>query len=136
LSLVILLVYIHVHYSKYNLYLKDPKIYHARPSAHARLCMLFLSLLKLILSFWDSIRLAGNKAHINSTHLITYSVAHATRKPPRPANLSERGVIRQNSSITQVMQEEADQVIPLLTPWHNLCTNISRIVNRKHMPNA
>jgi hypothetical protein len=35
-------VYIHVHYSKYNLYLKDPKLYHAGPSAHARLCMLFL----------------------------------------------------------------------------------------------
>jgi hypothetical protein len=35
-------VYIHVHYSKYNIYLKDPKLHHARPSAHARLCMLFL----------------------------------------------------------------------------------------------
>jgi hypothetical protein len=64
-----------------------------------------------------------------------YLVAHATRKPPRPANLSERGIIIKNSSITQVMQEEADQVIPLLTTWNNLCTNISRIVNRRHIPN-
>jgi hypothetical protein len=63
-----------------------------------------------------------------------YLVAHATRKPPRPANLSERGIIRQNSSITQVMQE-ADQVIPLLPTWNNLGANISRSVNRRHMPN-
>jgi hypothetical protein len=40
-----------------------------------------------------------------------------------------------DSSITQVMQEEADQVIPLLPTWNNLGSNISRIVNRRHMPN-
>jgi hypothetical protein len=39
-----------------------------------------------------------------------------------------------DSSITQVMQEEADQVIPLLPTWKNIGANISRIVNRKHMP--
>jgi hypothetical protein len=39
---VVLVVYIHVHSTKYNLYIKDPKLYHAHPSAHARLCMLFL----------------------------------------------------------------------------------------------
>jgi hypothetical protein len=39
---VIFVVYIHAHYSIYNLYLKDPKLYHAPPCAHARLCTLFL----------------------------------------------------------------------------------------------
>jgi hypothetical protein len=39
---VILVVYIHVHYSIYVIHLKDPKLHHARPSAHARICMLFL----------------------------------------------------------------------------------------------
>jgi hypothetical protein len=40
-----------------------------------------------------------------------------------------------DSSITQVMQEETDQVIPLLPTWNNLGANISRIVNRRHMTN-
>jgi hypothetical protein len=64
-----------------------------------------------------------------------YLVSHATRKPPRLANLSERGIIRQNSSIPQVMQEEDNQVVPLLTTWNNLCANISRIANRRQTPN-
>jgi hypothetical protein len=38
-------------------------------------------------------------------------------------------------SITQVIQEEADQVLPLLPTWNNLGANISRIVSRRHMSN-
>jgi hypothetical protein len=64
-----------------------------------------------------------------------YLVAHATRKPPRPANLFREEDNQTDSSITQVMQEEADQVIPLLLTWHNRSANISRIFNRRHMPN-
>jgi hypothetical protein len=68
-------------------------------------------------------------------HLIIYLVDHAIRKPPRLANLLEKGIIRQNSSITQVMQEEVDQVITLLPTCNNLSANISRIVNRRRMHN-
>jgi hypothetical protein len=64
-----------------------------------------------------------------------YLVAHATSKPPRPAKLFREGDNQTNISITQVIQEEADQVIPLLSTWHNLNENISRIVKRRHMPN-
>jgi hypothetical protein len=64
-----------------------------------------------------------------------YVVAHKTRKPRRPANLFREEDNQTDSSITQVMQEEADQVIPLLSTWHNISDNISRIVNRGHMPN-
>jgi hypothetical protein len=68
-------------------------------------------------------------------HMIVYLVAHATRKPLRPANLIREEDNQTYSSITQVVQEEADQVIPLLPTYHNLSANISRIVNRGHMPN-
>jgi hypothetical protein len=64
-----------------------------------------------------------------------YVVAHATRKPPRPANLIREEDNQTDSSVTQVMQEGVDQVIPCLPTWHNLVANISRIVNRRHMPN-
>jgi hypothetical protein len=64
-----------------------------------------------------------------------YLVAHETRKPPRPANLFREEDNHKDNSITQVMQEEADQVIPFLPTWHNLSANTSRIVNRRHMPN-
>jgi hypothetical protein len=40
---VIFVVYIHVHYSIYVIYLWILKLYNARPCAHARLCMLFLT---------------------------------------------------------------------------------------------
>jgi hypothetical protein len=55
---VIFVVYIHVHYSIYVIYLWILKLYHARPSSHARLCMLFLinagivSKLKEAMSKW------------------------------------------------------------------------------------
>jgi hypothetical protein len=65
-----------------------------------------------------------------------YLVAHATRKPPRPANLIREEDNQTDSSITQVMQEEADQVILLLPTWHNLSANISRLFNRRHMSNS
>jgi hypothetical protein len=64
-----------------------------------------------------------------------YLVSHATRKSPRPANLFREEDNQTDSSITQVMQEEADQLIPFLPTWHNLSSNISRIVNRSHMLN-
>jgi hypothetical protein len=64
-----------------------------------------------------------------------YLVSHTTREPPRPANIFREEYNQTDSSITQVMQKEADQVIPLLPTWHNLGENISRIVNRRHMPN-
>jgi hypothetical protein len=43
-----------------------------------------------------------------------YLVAHATRNPPGPANLFREEDNQTDGSITQVMQEEADQVIPFL----------------------
>jgi hypothetical protein len=57
-------------------------------------------------------------------------------KPPIPANLFREEDNQTDSSITQVMQEEADQLIPFLPTCHNLSVNISRIVNRRHMPNT
>jgi hypothetical protein len=68
-------------------------------------------------------------------HLIMYLVDHATRKPPRPANLFREEDNQTDNSITQVMQEEEDKVIPLLYTWYKLSANISRIVNRRNMPN-
>jgi hypothetical protein len=64
-----------------------------------------------------------------------YLAAHATRKPPRPKNVCREEDYQTDSSITQVMQEEADQMVPLLPTWNNIGANISRIVNRRHMPN-
>jgi hypothetical protein len=64
-----------------------------------------------------------------------YLVAHATRKPPRPANLFREEDKQTDNSITQVMHEEMDQVIPRLPTWHILSANISRIVNKGHVPN-
>jgi hypothetical protein len=68
-------------------------------------------------------------------HLIMYLVAHATRKTPGPTRLFREEDNQTYNSITQVMQDEADQVVLLLPTWHNLNANISRIVNRRHMPN-
>jgi hypothetical protein len=73
--------------------------------------------------------------YIHPLHLIMYVVAHATRKPPIPENLFREEDNQTDSSITQVLQEEEDQVISLLPTWHNLIENIIRIVNRRHMPN-
>jgi hypothetical protein len=64
-----------------------------------------------------------------------YLFAQATMKPPRSANLFREENNQTDSSITQVMQEEADQVIPFLPTWHNFGTDDIRIVNRRHMPN-
>jgi hypothetical protein len=64
-----------------------------------------------------------------------YLVYHATRKTPRPANLFREEDNQTYNSITQVVQEEADQMFRLLPTWHNLGANISRIVNRRHMTN-
>jgi hypothetical protein len=64
-----------------------------------------------------------------------YLVARATRKPPGPTNLFREEDNQTDNSITQVMQEEADQMVPILPTWHNISANVSRIVNRRHMPN-
>jgi hypothetical protein len=62
-----------------------------------------------------------------------YLVAHVTRKPPRPAKVFREENNKTDSSITQVTQEETDQVILFLPTCHNLSANIRRIVNRRHM---
>jgi hypothetical protein len=80
--------------------------------------------------------LTGKQSTRIPFHLIIYLVAHVTRKPPRPENLFREEDNQIDISITQVMQEEADQVITFLPTWHNLSANISRIVNRIHMPNV
>jgi hypothetical protein len=67
--------------------------------------------------------------------MIVYLVAHAKSKPPRPANLFREEDNQTYSSITQVMQEEVEQVIPLLPTWHNPSASINSIVNRRQMPN-
>jgi hypothetical protein len=54
---------------------------------------------------------------------------------PRTSKPLREGDNQTDGSITKVMQEEVDQVIPLLRTWNNLGANISRIVNRRHMPN-
>jgi hypothetical protein len=54
---------------------------------------------------------------------------HSTSKPLR------EGDNQTDRSVTQLMQEEMNQVIPLLPTWNNLGVNISRIVNRRNMPN-
>jgi hypothetical protein len=64
-----------------------------------------------------------------------YLVADATRKPPGPTNLFREEDNQTDNSITQVMQEEVDQMIQLLPTWHNLIENVSRIVKRRHMSN-
>jgi hypothetical protein len=64
-----------------------------------------------------------------------YLVSHKTRKPPGPENLFREEDNQTNNSITQVMEEETNQVVPLLPTWHNLSAKISRIVDRRHMPN-
>jgi hypothetical protein len=64
-----------------------------------------------------------------------YLVSHETRKPPRPENLFREEDNDTDSSITQVMQEVVDPLISLLPTWYNFSANISRIVNRRHMPN-
>jgi hypothetical protein len=94
-----------------------------------------ISTLKLMLLFLENRILTGEQSTHIPLHLIMYLVAHATRKPPRTENLFIEEDNQTDSSITQFMQEEADQVITLLPTWHNFSANISRIVNRRHMPN-
>jgi hypothetical protein len=64
-----------------------------------------------------------------------YLVSHATGKPTGPPNLFREEDNNTDNSITQVMQEEVDQVVLLLTTWTNLSANFNRIFNRRHMPN-
>jgi hypothetical protein len=57
------------------------------------------------------------------------------KETPNTSKPLKKGDNQTDSSITQVMQEEADQVIPLLSTWNNIGSNTSGIVNRRHMPN-
>jgi hypothetical protein len=57
---------------------------------------------------------------------------------PQDQQTYHRGGNQTDSSITQVMQEEEeeeDKVIPRLPTWNNIGSNISRIFNRRHLPN-
>jgi hypothetical protein len=67
--------------------------------------------------------------------MIMYLVAHAIRKLPRPTNLFSEEDNQTGKSIAQVMQEKMDQVMPIMPTRHDLCAEIRRIVNRRHMPN-
>jgi hypothetical protein len=64
-----------------------------------------------------------------------YVFAHATRKPPGPTNLFGEEDNQTDNSITQIIKKKADQMVPLLPTRHNLSANVSRIVNRRHIPN-
>jgi hypothetical protein len=57
------------------------------------------------------------------------------QETPNTSKPLREGDNHTESSITKVMQEEMDQVIPFLPNRHNLGANISSIVNRSHMPN-
>jgi hypothetical protein len=89
----------------------------------------------LCCKLWDSRILLGKQSTHIPLHLIIYLVSHARGKPPGPTNLFREKDNQTDNSITQVMQEEADQMIPLLPTWHNLSANASMIFNRRHMPN-
>jgi hypothetical protein len=84
---------------------------------------------------WDNRRLTGKQSTHIPFHLIIYLVAHATMEPKGPTTLFREEDNQKDNSITQVMQEEVDQMFPLLSTWHNLSANVSRIVNRGNMPN-
>jgi hypothetical protein len=82
--------------------------------------------------------LAGNKEHTHSTpsdYVFSFTHNKETPKTPKTSKPHEEGDNQTYISITQNMQEEADQVIPFLPTWHNLGANISRIINRRYMPN-
>jgi hypothetical protein len=79
--------------------------------------------------------LAGNKAHANSTPSDYVFRCPCNKETPKTRKPLREGDNHTDSSITQFMQEEADQVILLLLTWNNLGANISRIVNIRHMPN-
>jgi hypothetical protein len=68
-------------------------------------------------------------------HLIISLVSHATRNPHGPADLFGEDDNQKGKSITKIMQEKTHTMVPLLPTRHNLGAYISRIVNRRHMPN-
>jgi hypothetical protein len=113
------------------LYLKQR---HARSSAHARLRALFLSPLKLMLQFVTAEDWQETK-HTHPTPSDYVFSCPCNKETPKTRKPLKEGGSQIDSSITQVMQEEADQVIPLLPTCHNIGANISRIFNRRHMNN-
>jgi hypothetical protein len=121
---------------QYMIYIFISKAASCMPiSAHARLRALFLSTLKLMLSFWDNRSLAENKANAHSTSSDYVFSCPCNKETPKTSKPLRQGDNQTDSSITQVMQEDTDQVISLLPAWHNLGANISRIVKRRYMPN-
>jgi hypothetical protein len=79
--------------------------------------------------------LAGNKEHTHSTTSDYVFSCPCNKETPKTRKALKEGDNQTDSSITQVMQEEMDQVIPFLPTQHNLGANISRIVNRRHTAN-
>jgi hypothetical protein len=75
------------------------------------------------------------KTHAHSTPSDYVFSCPCNKETPKTRKPLREGDNQTDSSITQVMQEETDQVIPFLPTRHNLGENISRIVNRRHMPN-
>jgi hypothetical protein len=89
-----------------------------------------------MLLFRDNIILAGNKSHAHYTPSDYVFSCPCNKKTPKTSKPLREGDNQTDSSTTQVMQEETDQVIPFLPTRHNLGENIIRIVNRRHMANA
>jgi hypothetical protein len=54
---------------------------------------------------------------------------------PGPANLFSEEDNQTGKSITQVMQENMDQVLSCMPTWHNFYAGFSRIFNRRRVPN-
>jgi hypothetical protein len=78
----------------------------------------------------------GRKQSTYKLHSSDYVLScPCNKETPKTSKPLREGDNQTDSPITQVMQEEANQVIPILPTWNNLGANISRIVNRRHMPN-
>jgi hypothetical protein len=72
----------------------------------------------------------GRKQSTRKFHSSDYVFScRCNKETPKTIKPLKEGDNQTDSSITQIMQEEADQVIPLLPTWNNLGANIIRIVN-------
>jgi hypothetical protein len=89
-----------------------------------------------MLLFLDNRRLSGNKADVHSIPSDYVFGCPCNKETPKTSKPLREGDNQTDSSITQVMQEETDQVILFIPTRHNLGENISRIFNRSHMANA
>jgi hypothetical protein len=86
---VIFAVYIHVHYSIYVIYLWILKLYHARPCAHARLCMLFLNGKIIVGVETERDNVQGLKFNLNPEHrVLLYDVLNLALERVRTSAVS------------------------------------------------